>query len=246
MIYIGLPGRSARDVPYHPAPKGSARFPQTVVELERQFSEALSQALGKGTTGEDQSKGYALSVDPVTRATQIAMRDYAVSHEGAIRRVLASSSDGGQRAIAAHLMGYARQSRAQIAALVKASYDPDDEVRNNATRALWVLATSSAERAARIPPDGFIAMLYSRSWTDRNKASLLLEALTRSRDPKLLRDLRAQALDPLLEMARWRSAGHAYAARMMLGRCAGIEEGRLVKLAEASDPAAILAGLQTE
>ena len=246
MIYIGLPGQSARDVVCNPAPKGTARLPEAVVELERRFSDALSQAIAKGATGEDQSKGYALSDDPALRAKQIAIRDYATHHERPIHRVLASSSDAGQRAIAAHLMGYAHQSRAQITALVGASHDPGEEVRNHATRALWVLAASSEERAARIPADSFIEMLYSRSWTDRNKASLLLEVLTRRRDPKLLRDLRAQALDPLLEMAHWRSCAHAYAARMMLGRCAGIEEARLVKFVEANDVAAILAGLHTE
>jgi hypothetical protein len=45
----------------------------------------------------------------------------------------------------------------------------------------------------------------------------------------LLAALRAQTLESLLEMARWRS-GHAYAARVMLGRIAGIEETRLQKL----------------
>jgi len=244
MIYIGLPGQSARDVVYNPAPNGTAKLPEAVAQLERQFSEALSQAIVKGAIGEDQSKGYALSDDPALREKQIALRDYATHHERVIRRVLASSSDAGQRAIAAHLMGYARQSQAQISALVKASHDPGEEVRNHATRALWVLAASSQERAARIPADSFIEMLYSRSWTDRNKASLLLEVLTRSRDPKLLRDLRAQALEPLLEMARWRSGAHAYAARMMLGRCAGIEESRLAKLVEAGDVGPILDALK--
>ena len=243
MLYIALRGESARDVTYNPAPKGPARFPPAVVELDGQFSEALSQALGKGATAEDQSQGYAVSVDPALRAKQMAERDYAVGHGGLIRRVLESSSDAGQRAIAAHLMGYAVQSRAQIAALVKASHDPDADVRNHATRALWVLAASSADRAARIPADGFLDMLYSRSWTDRNKASLLLEALTRKRDPRLLRSLRAEALDALLEMARWRNAGHAYAPRLILGRIAGIEEVRLATLVEAGDVGPILEAL---
>jgi hypothetical protein len=243
MIYIGLRGRSARDVAYHPAPQGDARLPQAMTDLDRQFLDASTQALAKGVTAEDQSKGYALSADPDARAKQLAMRDYAVGHERLIARVLASSRDAGQRAIAARLMGYARQSRAQIAALVDASRDPDDDVRNNATRALWVLATSSPKRAAQVPAARFIEILYSRSWTDRNKASLLLEALTRSRDAKLLATLRAQALDPLIEMARWHNPGHAYGARMMLGRCAGIEEHRLEKLVEAGDPTPILAGL---
>jgi hypothetical protein len=246
MIYIGLAGQSARDVPYNPAPRGKATFPQTVANIEQQFSAAFSQAIAKGATGEDQSKGYALSLDAAVRAQQIAIRGYALRHQREIRRVLESSSDAGQRAIAAHLMGYARQSQMQIAALVKASHDPDEDVRNNATRALWVLAASSEQRAARIPAGGFIDMLYSLSWSDRNKASLLLEVLTRRRDPPLLRALLARASEPLLEMARWRSAGHAYAARMILGRCAGIEEGKLEKLVEAADVTPLMDALRTK
>ncbi|MGA2131320.1 MAG: hypothetical protein ABSH50_03320 [Bryobacteraceae bacterium] len=246
MLYIALRGRSARDVPYNPAPKGDARLPRTVTDLDSQFTDAVMQAVSKGNSGEDQSRGYALSADPAVRAKQLAMRDYALSHERLIGRVLESASDAGQRATAARLMGYARQSRAQIAALVRASHDPDDDVRNNATRALWVLATSSPARAAQVPAAGFIEMLYSRSWTDRNKSSLLLEVLTRTRDPKLLAALRAKALDPLLEMAGWHNGGHAYGARMMLGRCAGIEEKRLEKLVEAGDLAPILAALNAQ
>ena len=244
MIYIGLRGKSARDVPYDPAPRGEARLPDDILAIDRQFSEAFSQAIGKGATGEDQSKGYALSVDPALRAKQIAMRHFATGHEGIIGRVLESSSDAGQRALAARLMGYARQSPGQIAALVRASHDPDTEVRNNASRALWVLAAGNPKTAARIPAAGFIEMLYSRSWTDRNKASLLLEALTRGRDAKLLAELRGQAREPLIEMARWRDAGHANAARLILGRCAGIEEKRLQRMVGAGELGPIFEALE--
>ena len=204
------------------------------------------EAVEKGAGGEDNSQGYALFTDPATRARQLPMLNYARRHESLIRAVLESSSDAGQRAIAAQLMGYVHSSRMQMAALVRASHDPNADVRNNAVRALGVLAGDSSKRAAQIPAAGFIAMLSSGSWTDRNKSSLLLEVLTRSRDPRLLHNLRAQALDPLLEMARWRSAGHAYAGRMMLGRCAGIEESRLEKLVVAGDVGDIVEELPTE
>jgi hypothetical protein len=53
-------------------------------------------------------------------------------------------------------------------------------------------------------------------------------------------------MDPLIEMARWRSAGHAYAARMILGRCAGIVEGKLEKLVESGDVGAIVEALHPQ
>jgi hypothetical protein len=143
-------------------------------------------------------------------------------------------------------MGYGRQSPAQIAALVRASHDPDDDVRNNAVRALWVLAMSSPKRAARIPAAGFAEMLYSESWTGRNKASLLLDALTQSRNPQVLREVCTQAREPLLEIARWRSAGHARGALSILGRCAGIPEDRLRKLVAEGNLTPILGALHAE
>ena len=82
--------------------------------------------------------------------------------------------------------------------------------------------------------------MRSRAWSDHNKASLVLVALTTTREPQLLAQLRADALDPLLEMARWHNIGHAEAALTVLGRMAGIEEDTLEKLIEAGQTATIL------
>jgi hypothetical protein len=70
---------------------------------------------------------------------------------------------------------------------------------------------------------------------------LVLVALTTTREPKLLEELRADALDPLLEMARWRYVGHAEAALTVLGRIAGIEEDSLNKMIAAGQTTTILA-----
>jgi hypothetical protein len=53
------------------------------------------------------------------------------------------------------------------------------------------------------------------------------------RDPKVLALLRLEALDSLIEMARWRNIGHAEAALSILGRIVGIDEDSLNKLIEA-------------
>jgi len=81
--------------------------------------------------------------------------------------VLEFSSAVEHRRVASDAVGYARQSQDQILALVRAARDPDDEVRNNATRALGVLARSNAALASEIPADTFIDMLNSGVWTDR-------------------------------------------------------------------------------
>src|SRR5688572_378107 len=232
MIFIGLPGASIKQTKFNPVPQGNTRLPPEIVQLYDQTMDAASASVLKGDAREDDSKGYALSIsDRTLRAKQLAVRAYAVRHEQLIRAVLNSSSEAKQRIVAAYLLGYARQSPTQIRYLVRASHDADEIVRNNATRALSVLAESGARVAAQIPAGGFITMLSSGSWTDRNKAGAVLVSLTKTREPKLLAQLRSEALVPLLEMARWRSSGHAYSARILLGRIAGIDEARAQKLA---------------
>ena len=85
--------------------------------------------------------------------------------------------------------------------------------------------------------------MNSGVWTDRNKAAAVLEALTASRDPAVLSKLRATALDSLIEMASWRRPGHAYYARLLVGRMAGLPEEQLSKLAWGGPPEAIIDAL---
>jgi HEAT repeat protein len=171
---------------------------------------------------------------------------YAVRHQAKLLRVLRGSSDVEQRRIAAEVLGYAREFRAQISALVRATRDPDADVRNNAARALWVLASSNSRVADQIPAHSSIAMVKSGVWTDRNKASLILMELTKSRSPQLLEKLRKEALPALIEMAKWHDLAHASDARIILGHIAGIPEKQLQR--EAFQPTArpILEALGTQ
>ena len=241
MVYIGLPGESYQSLVFNPAPSSNVRLPKDAAKLAGQMNDALTSAVMNGRATEDDSAGYSLSDDPKAHRAQLALRDYALQHEEIIFKVLTSSSDAEHRTFAAQILGYGRQSDEQIDALVHVSLDPDDEVRNAATRALWVLAAAKPALARRIPPEPFIRLMRSGAWLDHNKASLVLVALTTTREPQLLAQLRADALDPLLEMARWRSIGHAEAALTILGRMAGIEEEALEKLIGAGQTATILA-----
>lgn len=228
IIFIGLSGRQ---MPYLPVPKGKARFPASINKLYDEWWNTLSEGIRQGASDEDWSQGYALSNSyPPLRAIQLRMRAYALQHDALIRKVLETSADDNQRTMAAELLGYARQSDSQLTALVRACRDSNDDVRNDATRALGVLVESKPELAKRISPDVFIEMLMSGTWTDVNKSSLMLTDLTKSRDPQLLAKLRRPAImERLIEMARWRT-GHANSARMILGRIAGIDEKHLTEL----------------
>jgi hypothetical protein len=243
LLYIGLPGASSMPVRYNSAPTGDARFPQDVVKRDNEMGAALMAAVTAGRAGEDRTQGFALADDAALRSIQMAIREYALKNEPVVFRVLESSSDANHRAIAATALGYAQASSGQVAALARASLDADDNVRNNAVRALGVLLQARPEFARDVPAASFLPLLSSPVWSDHNKGVMLVEALTKNRDPELLRQLRASALDNLLEMARWRSAGHAASARMLLGRIAGIEEGRLLKLVASGDVQAIVNSL---
>jgi hypothetical protein len=240
-VYIGLPGESYQALAFDPPPSDAVRLPKMAMKLRQEMDDAWMGAVMSGHATEDDSEGYTLTNDPKARKAQLAIRDYALQNEPLILRVLASSSDAAHRATAAHMLGYARQSDEQIDALVRASLDNADDVRNNAVRALWVLAGAKSNLAQRIPPEPFLRLLRSGTWSDHNKASLLFLALTKRREPQLLARLRAEAFDPLLEMAGWRNMGHAAAALSILGRMAGILEEPLNTLIEAGQRDTILA-----
>jgi hypothetical protein len=226
MIYIGLSGNIPR---YHPQPKGDVRLPQQCLDLYKRFETELKDAILRGVAQEDQSQGYALSMDASLRKTQLEMREYALKHEALLCDVLVNASDHQHRIVAAEILGYAQQSKQQITSLVHAAKDADGTVRNNATRALWILVDSNPKLAMDIPEEFFIDLLLSGKWTDVNKACLLLCSLTEGKDKgaTILARLRSnEARERLIEIARWKTF-HADCARYLLGRMAGIDEDRL-------------------
>ena len=201
LIYIGLPGKSVRPVRYNQAPKEKLKLPDGLLQLHTQVDDLLFKAILEGRGGEDRSEGYSLSRDePALRSKQLEFRDEVRKNEAEILKVVRSCGDAEQRQIAATALGYARQTEQQIGALVTASFDPDDGVRNNAARALAVLLFAKPESSRRIPARRFIDLLSSGTWSDRNKGLMVVQALTETRDSSVLRDLRSRTLVPLIEM----------------------------------------------
>jgi hypothetical protein len=175
----------------------------------------------------------------------LKMHAYAIHHEVLITNVLENSSDDRQRSIAAELLGYAAQSTQQVEALAKASRDSSDEVRNNASRALGVIVGAKPDMARSIPLQNFVDMLLSGTWTDINKASLVLGNLTSPRDQTILSQLRTPpVLERLEEMARWRT-NHSSFPIVILGRLAGLDETLIQKLAATHNIEPILTALHT-
>src|SRR5215210_1711753 len=125
----------------------------------------------------------------------------------------------------------------------EAMRDPSANVRNNAMRALGIIALYAREHPdlrLTVPSAPFIEMLNSPVWTDRNKSSIAVMELSESRDPNLLAELRARALPALVEMARWKSEGHATASIMILGRLAGMSDQAIIATVSRGDRESII------
>src|ERR1044072_5720843 len=73
IVYIGLRNRSVNETLYNPSPRGSARLPRAALKINRDIEKTLLKAIEKGVSGEDDSQGYALSLDPETRTKQLAL-----------------------------------------------------------------------------------------------------------------------------------------------------------------------------
>lgn len=224
IIYVGIQERGADTIAFHPAPNGNERLPADIAKDGDEFSQVFVQAVERGDAVEDRSHGHALNHDPATRAVQERFLIYAQRDLPALRRVLRNSSSAPERALAAQVLGYAPDKSAVVDDLVYGMRDPAEAVRNNSMRALLVIAEMTERKAPPIPAAPFIALLNSPVWTDRNKASLALQSLTLKRDPELLSTLRAQAMDPLVEIARWKSEGHAKPAFLVLARIANYSD----------------------
>ena len=245
LVYVGLDGSSSQPFASMPTPHGTDRLAPTALELYALDLRAMAAAGARGELREDDSAGYALSYDPAARKVQLSIRDYAAAHAGELQRVRRDAADAGQREASAVLLGYAPLSQAQVDTLAYAAHDQDPEVRNNAVRALGVLATAPQASAFGIDPAPFVELLRSSRWTDRNKGSLLLAKLTESRNQAVLAAVE-KALPSLIEGANWTNASHAYAFQEILGRVGGIPEEKLQGMIRDGRTAEIVASVQAD
>jgi hypothetical protein len=227
IMYVGIRERDDSALVFRAAPTGSEQLPADLVASGSRYFQALMAGIRQGISQENDSAGHSIAEYPPARFEQLGFIAFAQDNVDLLRAVLRNSSNAQQRALAAQVMAYAADKRSIVPDLVAAIRDPNEEVRNNAMRALAVMAMyeqAHPESGLNVPYTPFIDMLSSVEWTDRNKSSFALAALTTSRDATLLAELRARALGPLIEMTRWRAEGHAMAAAVILGRIAGMRD----------------------
>jgi len=230
ILYVGIEERGATHLDLREPPESDLSLPADILDTYRRFGAALEAAVRRGVTGDDLTQGHSLMADPSTRALQEQFPELARQYLGELRSVLRESNDDEQRAAAAYVIGYAPKKSDVVNDLQFALRDADPGVRNNASRALVAMAVLARLHPAleiKVSPTWFIEMLNSLSWTDRNKAVMALQILTDSRDANILAQLRERALPALIEMARWKSLGHALPAYVLVGRVAGLAEEQI-------------------
>ncbi len=243
-LFVGIEEVNEPLFEYRPVPHGTVKLPAAIFGAYDQLMNALPEALAHGAQ-EDDSQGYALHSDPKMRALEEKAIAFDVANLALARDVLKNAAAPDQRIVAAWLLGYASDKRAVIADLVDASRDPDETVRNNATRALGVFMEYAAQKPElniTVDPAPFIDMLNSLVWTDRNKASMVLIGLTENRPADTLRLLREKALPSLLEMAHWKDS-HAWDALELLGRIGGMDEKEIDDARGRDDRQSVFASL---
>ena len=165
-------------------------------------------------------------------AAQQKLAPLARQHFERLVEVLQSSARADQRAIAATVLGQAHDKVRAAEALDAAARDPSSKVRNNAIRALGLLlaeADMAPDLVAVLPIETYLDLLESLTWTDRNKAMLVLLGLSRGRNEAVLARLRACSVETLAEMAAWQTEGHALMALILLGRIAGLTDAETVE-----------------
>ena len=238
MLYVGVAEEGSPALELHARPTGTIRLPAEVVQAGIAFAQAHNRAVMRGFVKEDISQGHSLMADSAARMIQLRFVDLAAKYADSLRAVLRTSDDPDHRALAAEVLAYSANKQSVVADLVYAMRDPASDVRNNATRALALIAGYGQRNpAARItvPHEPFIDLLNSLAWTDRNKASLALMQLTEGRDRALLTALKARAFDSIVDIARWTNPGHSMAGVMMLGRMAGITDADTYAMFERGD-----------
>jgi hypothetical protein len=226
-LYVGIQEKGTPALVFRPAPSGSIRLYNDVLEAGAAFEKAYSDAAQLGELAEDELEGDSMMRYPPARTVQKQFVKLAALHQSQLRDVLRNSANAEQRALAAQVLGYAADKRDVVSDLAYGMGDPDEEVRNNSTRALWLialLAQRSPELGIEVPFQPFVDLLNSIVWADRNKASLALSDLTDKRDPAILSAIREHALPALVDMARWKAMAHAQPALFLLGRIGGVSE----------------------
>jgi hypothetical protein len=242
-LFIGIEEKGAPHLAFRSAPAGGVLLPEDIANTYHKFLDAVREAAHRGSTAEDLTTGHSLMADPDARELQYQFADFAGGHLPQLREVLRDSDDAEQRAIAATLIGYAPNKKDVLNDLASALQDPDDAVRANALRslnAIAVLARLQPQLGVHVPPTWIVEMLNSIVLSDRTRAADVLVTLTDQGDAATLDQIRARALDAVVEMAQWKILRYALPPFILAGRLAGMNEQEIQKSFAGGDRQAVI------
>ncbi len=234
ILYVGVEERDSPHLDYHDTPTSEIALPTTLLDGYRELLDNAAASIRGHNADQDLTNGYSLMADPESRELQLSFLPAVAENLALVDRVLRQSADSEQRAAAAYLLQYGprgpRTSKIIVDALQYALRDREDEVRENAVRALQAVAVGAKmhpDQEIQIQPTWFVELMNSVVWTDRHDAALALVNLTEARDPETLQLLRDRALSSVVEMARWHDLQHALPAFILAGRLAGLDENQI-------------------
>lgn len=230
-LYIGIGETDSVILKHRVAPKQFLELPVQMMTAYRNLGNQLQAGILAGQATENDSLGYALFDYPPARVEQNKFTGFAKQDFPLLENVLKNSRDAEQRAAAAEMIAYSTKRKEVVNDLLYAVDDTNEDVRNNATRALGIIAgylNLHPGLKITIPATPFIKMVNSIVWTDRNKGASVLLELTQSRDPKLLKQIEEEALPSIIEMAKWKGRGHSFFCFVILGRMADEDESSLI------------------
>jgi len=230
ILYVGISESDSFDIKFRNPPSAPISLSKQMTNDYHEFMDQVMEAVQKNDAGEDRSNGHSLMNYAPARVIQEKFITYASTQLKLLEKVLKFSSNANERAVAAFIIAYSANKKKIIHDLLYAVEDADEEVRNNATRAIGIIAAYAnkyPEKNIKIPAEPFIKMINSVIWTDRNKGIFVLLSLTEKRNRELLKKIKLQAFNSLIEMAKWRNRSHAEMSFIILGRLADMKENEI-------------------
>lgn len=237
-LYVGIAESDSAILLFRASPNLRIKLPAKYTSAYAAFSEKLTDAVEAQQASEDWDKGHSLIQYAPARKLQEKFVAWAKADFTLFRKIIRSSAYSDQRATAAQIIAYHPDKKRVLPELLYAMHDENDEVRNNAIRALAVIAyysTLHPELNLNIPHQPFVRLLNSVVWSDRNKGVSVLMQLSKSRDQQLFDQLKRDAMPALKEMTLWKDRKHAMPAFVILARINGLSDDNIFKAAADSN-----------